>query len=212
VEDSKSWILEDYPVNPPLQCCAKSHIDVMDWYVKNSLADYLLVLEDDAAILRDGFSKSLESTIELWNDEIDYVSIGYLPDNVQTLLPTLKCDSTKTLYWGFKDISKTIWGTRSYIVKRSVAFDMSHIMQRDKCIHVKNTMDCFVKEGRRIANKVPYVQADVIFPLLFRQAICYPLLVIETQSVSTISNKVDRLWAEYEKQDVLKLADYYKAT
>lgn len=209
VEDSKSWILEDYPVIPPLQCCAKSHIDGLDWYVNNSLADYVLVLEDDAAILKDGFSKAVEDTIALWNEEIDYISIGYIPDRIKTILPLLK--NTQSLYWGFKNISQTIWGTQSYIVKRSVAFDMVHITKRNTCAHVKNIMDCFVKEGRCIANKIPYVQADALFPLLFRQAICYPLLVIETEAVSIISNKVDRLWANYEKENTVKLEDYYKA-
>jgi GR25 family glycosyltransferase involved in LPS biosynthesis len=215
VENSTSWILEDYPVNKPLQCCTKSHIDALDWYVKNSLADYVLVLEDDAALLKDGFAARVDETIDIWStkhsEDIDFVSIGYIPEPASKLMKELQSDESKTLYWGFKNVGSTLWGLQAYLVKRSAAFHMSHILQREKAEHVKHLLERFVKEGRYIANKQIYVQSDVVFALLFQQAFRYPLLAIETESVSTISKKVDRNWKVYEEAGLLKVDDYYNA-
>jgi GR25 family glycosyltransferase involved in LPS biosynthesis len=186
---SESYIVDKdpkYPEKDTMICCMRSHAAaIQQFVVEFPEKDYLLVLEDDAALLK-GFEKELEQIMDIWSkhdDEIDHISLGYFPKSSVHLSEK----KFKNLYW---NLQHNVWGTQAYIVKRSVAKQMAEVLHRLTTKDVRKAFDDHILtnlKGKSCANKIALVQPDVLLSVGWRQAIVFPLMVIELPIKSTIN-------------------------
>jgi len=188
---SESYIVDrdtKYPEKDTMMCCMGSHAAaIQQFVVEFPKKDYLVVLEDDAALLRE-FEKELEQVIDIWShhdDEIEHISLGYFPRKNGDV--HLSKNQNKNLYW---NLQHNVWGTQAYIVKRSVALQMAEILHRLTTKDVRNAFNnhliCNLK-GKSYADKIPLIQPDVLLSVGWRQAIVFPMMVIELPVKSTIN-------------------------
>ena len=215
--NSADYIKKDDKVPPTAQCCTRSHIAAIDWYVKRSDATYVLVLEDDATLLKDGFSDELDKVLAAWKRQptIDFISIGYLPTTlcgspISTKLHGLKKDGN--LYWGLDtETSFTIWGAQAYVVMRKTAERMVEILHKSTGAEVLADVISLIDRRYDLSNKAASIQPDSLLATYFNQGIVYPLLVVESAEPSTIWN-VSRTWDAHFELGPKKKSDYYIET
>ena len=85
--NSKDYMLDKDPNYPEFDgtlCCLRSHVAAMDWFVQKTDKEYVLIIEDDIALLKQNFVKRVYEAIELWNkhkEDIDYINLGYPKTN-----------------------------------------------------------------------------------------------------------------------------------
>ena len=174
-------------------CCMRSHAAAIDHFVKHYPdAKYLLILEDDVALLRN-FESELVRVLQRWSlheDEIDFVSLGYFPKKPE---PLAASKANRPLRW---NLTETAWGAQAYIVKRSVAEKMAHVLHHPTSKDVRNAVQTYVQnelKGQSYSNKHPCVQADALLSIGWRQAIVFPIMVIELPVTSVITPGFNRV-------------------
>jgi GR25 family glycosyltransferase involved in LPS biosynthesis len=211
--NSTDYIKKGDIVVPNAQCCTRSHIAAIDWYVKQSNAPYVLVLEDDATLLRVGFSDELDKVLAAWKRQptIDFISIGYLPNVVhgapiRDKLHDFKKDGD--LYWGIDTLSYTIWGAQAYVVMRKTAERMVEVLHKSTGAEVLADAISYIDRGYQLSNKIATIQPDSLLATYFNQGIVYPLLVVESAGPSTIWGG-SRSWDAHFELGPKKKSDYY---
>lgn len=193
--NSKDYMLDKDPNYPEFDgtlCCLRSHVAAMDWFVQKTDKEYVLIIEDDIALLKQNFVKRVYEAIELWNkhkEDIDYINLGYPKTN--------DCRGSQNdgiLSWDF-DTAHQIWGTLILLFSRQTAENAV------KLLHKSNTLD--IRESIRTTTilpkqrRYPRLQADALFPLFFKQAITVPTLGMEGKFASYISNKLHpHMWED----------------
>lgn len=208
-----SWINYKHPEHPEKDttlCCMRSHIGVLKHFLEHSSKNIALVLEDDVLFTKD-FMRRLESILELWQkheSEIDYVSIGYLPNDMKSK------KNDKEMYWDLYCNGGSVWGAQGYLVKRSVVEDMVRCLDQPSSNELNESIQRKIKtNGRIYSPKVIRAQADVVFSVCWRQAFIKPMLVIESplfnSTISeTDSNANTRGWNKAFQTGELRVEDF----
>lgn len=218
-ESSREWLGTNPSVNDKLKCCFKSHIDVMKmWLESSSRSDYLLILEDDVCLLKDDFVTKLRNIISIYSktSDIDYVSIGYLPNTINKgLIHThlqKYTNNEENMYWGVHKLDFTVWGSQAQLFTRSTIRKIVDLLYVNNADEIYTKISEYVKTNTVYQNKVIHPMIDVLLPLLFSQAIVCPPLAIENEMASTIHHDNSRrltIWRMADKENMLKLGDYY---
>jgi len=218
-DTSKEYIVDRHPELPEdngTLCCMRSHAGALHEFV-TAFPEKLrcLVVEDDVAFLLD-FTTELRKVLQVWqkhSDDIDVLNVGYLPPRENS--KSLKAD--KMLRWGLDCENGIIWGTQAYLVKRSVALEMAHILHQptSKALresfqhHFVNTL-----HSKRYSNKITRLQSDVLLSVGWKQGYVTPMLAIERNTESLIENGnfyTGRKWEDYLRSTEYKITDYYDA-
>lgn len=203
-----------HPENEGTFCCMRSHAGALHHFVTAFPEKLMcLILEDDVALLRN-FDSELQKAIAIWEahrGDVDFVSLGYIPlsENHQWL----KAD--RMLRWGVDCEHGNVWGTQAYLVKRSTALGMAHILHQPTSkalresfnVHFTNTL-----RSKRYSHKGTRLQSDVVLSVGWRQGYVYPPLAIEYPSISKIENGNAypyRGWDTFVAKSERAMADYY---
>ena len=198
-------------------CCMRSHAGAIDHAVK-TFPDkiFYIMMEDDVALINE-FDDKVNDVIELsakHMNEIDSVYLSYLSSpesNNEKSFESKFNNIEKNLFWNKKD-TVNIWGTQMYMLKRSVALEMAEVLHKNSASELN--IACRKKYDQVIEkNKVPYshkeirIQSDVLLSLLWRQAVVFPVLGIEFDTLpSIITKKQNTHWDHCNKDH------YYKNT
>jgi len=189
-DTSKDYIVDRDPKSPEkdtMICCMRSHAAALNYFI-HSFPDkhFALIIEDDAALLHN-FEKELQAVMIRWYthiDDIDFISLGYFPGKGRHEAKK----SDRMLSW---QLTSMVWGTQSYIVKRSAARSMATVLHHPSTKDLRLAFDRYLKtelKGQSYTNKYPVVQPDAMIPIGWRQAIVFPLMVIELPINSTITS------------------------
>jgi hypothetical protein len=168
-------------------CCFRSHIGAMRHFIHNSHADYCMIIEDDVALLRSGFQKSINHILYSWkpHSEIDYIVVGRILSDK----PHKFACRSDVFEWQPQE--QVVWGLQAYIVRRDSA---ARIVSRFDKPNTSAIREDVWAEVKRIGYKPPYdrkhpcIQSDALIPGFFIAAYSKELLGLETPFTSMISN------------------------
>lgn len=163
-------------------CCMRSHASALRWFANNKGdSTHVLILEDDAVLLKEGFVDALNQLISTWNKHtsvIDYVSVGYQPsENIESMF------RDNTLNWGYEN-GTHIWGSMGMLIKTESAVRMASLCDKQTSSQLRKTL---------LSEKVTYqhrkfsLQADVVYPSFLKQGVAVPQLVMEGEFQSVLS-------------------------
>lgn len=219
--NSKHWIRQNDRACDNIQCCVRSHIGALKQWFTTSTTSYILVLEDDAQLLKDDFVYKLKKAIDIFkmHNDIDYVSVGYFPViNSRTKKLVEKKDLGRKfdgdIYWDFKGLPFSIWGAQATLFKRDKVSIIIDTVNHENANKLFQIMENNIKSGTIFQNKAPGLSPDIIFPLLFSQAIVYPPIAIEKNIESSwapgaVMNERSTNFLKLESAGAIRLADYY---
>lgn len=203
-----------------LQCCFKSHISAIKDFSENYPdKKYVCVLEDDVSILKEKFEEKFLNVLDKYdnNEELDYLSIGYLPTTLTSYLDSEKLSLVKNqddlIYYEFNK-GFTIWGAQAQIFSKKTSEKIVEILDKKTGYDVYESVITYLRYNEEKQNKQLYLTPDSLIPLLFSQGIVNPPLVIEGNFNSTIHNNSDseiryNNWKTYEKMGFIRISDYY---
>lgn len=221
-ETSKDYINYKHSLYPEFDttlCCTRSHIGALKYFLEHSTKNIVLILEDDITITKNNFFPKLKHVLELWqkhSDEIDYVSIGYGPNQY------LKSNKTENeLHWDLVspdgDNDMNVWGALAYLVKRSVAAEIVARFDTPNTFELQNAVIAKIVQNKcKFSGKGVRLQSDTIFSICWRQAFVKPMLIIENPIFnSTIvpvhSNMNNHCWGTLFTNGCLNASDFENA-
>lgn len=206
-ENSKEYINEKHPTMPEedgLICCMRSHAAALNWYVKTqNTTKYLLILEDDVALIKDGFVEKVNQSIALWEkhkEEIDFLSLGYFP---KANFKGNKSDGI--LNWDIKQ-ENYVWGTQAVLVNKTSAVNMAQLF------HHHNTKSIYIRleNSVKLQNRLTRLSPDVLYPTFFRQGVISPTLTMEADFNSYILKLPSQhRWIPWIKENLVNPKLYY---
>ena len=174
------------PEKDTMMCCMRSHGGALHRFVTEfPKSQYALIIEDDAALITN-FEAELGALVARWQhhmDDIEYVSLGYFPSKG----PHTSSKRDRSLLW---NLTSMVWGTQAYIVKRSAAVKMAQVLHHPTSKALRSAFTQYIKNelsGVPRTNKHPVIQPDAMIPIGWKQAVAFPLLVIELPINSTIT-------------------------
>jgi GR25 family glycosyltransferase involved in LPS biosynthesis len=216
-EASREYMNDADPINPENEgtfCCMRSHAGALHHFVTAFPEKIMcLILEDDVALSLN-FDAEMRKAIAIWNihhDDVDFVSLGYIPMSEKHRY--LKAD--RVLRWGFDCTYGTVWGTQAYLIKRSTALSMVHILHQPTSKALRESFDAHLTNtlhSKPCSNKVTRLQSDVLLSVGWRQGYVYPPLAIEYPSISKIENGnvyPYRGWEAFIIKSERAMTDYY---
>ena len=202
------------PEKPGTLCCFLSHTKAMDWYITNSKLPYLLLLEDDCAIVKSGFKTKLLSLIDSFSfNEFDYISLGYHPTSIQ--IEYFKNPLTKrsnNVYWNlYKIRGYCLWGTQAQLFPRTTVESLVNIYKKQSFDETWKSISSYLLTNPEYNFNDIRIQIDALNSLIKHQALVFPPLVIEMRNnKSLISNTSDNLlWKRGEEKGLYSLTDFY---
>lgn len=173
-------------------CCMRSHAGAIDFFVREFTdKEYLLILEDDAALIKTFESELVHiiDRLEKHGHEIDFVNLSY-SNNIQ---PHTAEKRNKMLFW---NLSQNFWGTTAYLVKRDVAVKMASVLHQPTSKDLRLSFDKYIQNelrGKSYADKHPRLQSDALLSIGWRQAVVFPVMVVEISTNSLITPKYNNI-------------------
>jgi len=155
-------------------CCLRSYAALFSSWSSKSY-DYLITLEDDITISKD-FVSQVEATIEVMEKEpsIDFVNLGMLllfnPEELK--------NSTKKGRIYFDNLP-SIWGGQALMFKPETVNEIAKITHFPTVKEVRESINS-CKSRKLYRNRSLYIQIDALLPTLFKQAVEYPPIAIES--------------------------------
>jgi GR25 family glycosyltransferase involved in LPS biosynthesis len=207
------------------KCCIRSHFETIRRFEKTSKDEenqYALVIEDDVVLLNDEmfFKKYLNETITQMikennklkienKKEIDFVSVAYHQGwmngtPIKSRLSQMKMSSFDQedksyshpiLYYGFREVNFTLWGTQAYLIGKPFCKRFIEIFGEDSEKKTASQIwDIFVdlrtnKVSQIYAQKGFTVSPDAILPALFNQGFMFPAIGVEKEYERCLSSK-----------------------
>jgi len=177
---------------------------------------YVITMEDDACLLKDGFEEKLTQAIlkyKKYRKEIDYVCLGYGPFDIERL-KSRNTGHDDGFYWGFWNGRKTIedfdnlYGGQMLLFDKIAAKQISDVFHQNNTDEIRNKIKERIDFGLIFSLKVDVLLGDHVLPLVFRQSAQYPPLCIEgdffTSMEQGFNNFDTRNWSKY-----LEMSNYY---
>lgn len=217
--NSEEWLDKSSSDRPTLQCCLRSYIEAFKLFQKKYKHNYLCILEDDVGLLTNNFSEKMNEIIKNYseNDEIDYVSIGYLQATLKAvpianLLHELK--KHNNIHYDFSQASFTVWGTQGQVFSRKMIDSALNLLDKNNVKELEQSVKEYVKQNGMKQRKTIQYSPDSIFPLCFKQGIVFPPLCLERPIGSTIfqQNVIDERQSSMrniEKNKLLNFENYW---
>lgn len=208
-------------VYPPLResketlCCFLSHVKAMKWYIENTDHPYLLLLEDDVALPKNGFEKELLKLIPQFKiNQFDYISLGYLPHNISIdLLKKSLVKNNKNIYWNlYKIYLHVTWGTQAQLFPRKTVESLLSIYDKPSTVDIIKSILNYLDKNQFYYINPPRLQIDGLNGLLKHQAIIFPPLIIELNKSKSLISDIDNhqeIWIDGEIRKLYKLNDFY---
>lgn len=202
------------------QSATRSHMAALKEWYNTSLKQYTLVIEDDVCFLKENFLERLSNIIDVYNDnnDIDYVSIGYLPVFDKNTVPVkrenLGRKNSGDVYWDFLHIGHFIWGCQAQVYEREKVKKITDILFQENANLLESAVETYLKTNRTYQMKYLAWCPDIIFSIIFSQAIVSPPLAIEKPFISSVGQggyEKKRLadLIIVEQYGILSLKDYY---
>lgn len=199
---------------PEVLCCFFSHIKAMKWFIHNSNHPYLLLLEDDVAIQKINFKENLLELIpKFQNKKFDYISLGYLINNISDNLlnhPLIYKDNN--LYWNlYKKYLHTTWGTQAQLFPRETVKSYLSIYDKSSTKDIKKSIYSYLDKNEFYYINPPRLQIDCLNGLLKHQCIVFPPMVIELNNINSLISKEQsyKRWEEGQIRGIYNLNNYY---
>jgi len=229
-KDSSEWIVKnDKYSSDKLQSCLRSHISAIKDFTDNYPDKrYVCVVEDDVSFLKENFKKRLLESLDSFNknDNIDYLSIGYLPTIINikphifdnNFLDNEKLSLVKNkdgVYYSFKNPKFTIWGAQTQIFPMETAKKIVNYLDKESGQEIYDFVNEHTKQTPIKQNKVLYLTPDSVFPIMFEQGLVHPPLAVENLIPSSIhmndgfKSRLEN-WLKYEEMGYIKFSNYYK--
>lgn len=182
-------------------CCARSHFRAIE-YAANSCDkfEFSIILEDDVAFSKENFLEMIEELIQNWSKYENHkmISIGWVPcDKYAYFLNRTKMN----LNFESKPETKLIIdlytpGLQGYIVKNNDMVPWVKVLIHPTFIDLYNKLKN-IQYLTMMLNKleVPrgrpdeFTSIDVFLNILFKQAIVFPPLLIEQNTLSLLGHK-----------------------
>jgi GR25 family glycosyltransferase involved in LPS biosynthesis len=222
-ENSQDWVLKNDEINhnEKLQCCCRSHIEVLKDFLDKD-KDFLLILEDDACLLKENFQDKLEKIVKVYKnnyDIIDFVSLGYIPQylNSKTINTGFSSYTKKEmLYYNLENLGATVWGAQAQLFSIEKCKEMVEVFDKENGIEVLNSVKEYgIKYGYK-QNKTIYLTPDSILPVIFKQSIIESHLAIERNfGMNTSIHLVDEFfkrknsWIIGHDAGMYNITDFY---
>jgi hypothetical protein len=204
------------PETKPTICCLLSFIKALEYFVLHSKSKYAIFLEDDAALKKtelELYVKNIMKVYEEKSSEFDYISLGY---NIGSIRPEIVnyefLDHHMNVYWS-KQSTCTIWGTQAQLFSRKKAIELFNIIGGKKsCSDLYKTIELYKNKHGRITYNLVRLQLDAILPMVMKQAIVYPPIVIERNNIKSLiieNHTHAKTWETAETQGIYLLKDFY---
>jgi GR25 family glycosyltransferase involved in LPS biosynthesis len=184
-ETSKEYLLtKEANAQEPngLICCFRSFAALFETY-KSKSYDYLITLEDDIALSKN-FVTEVNKIIELWKNDFEYVSLGYLLSfNYEELK-----NSQQNISLYYNNLP-SIWGTQAMMFKPETVQKLAKNLHFQTMKEARCSLEAYSKNNKLHRNRTLNVSADAVIPTICKQGIVYPPLAIEHQKfLSTWDN------------------------
>ena len=195
--DSKGYILEKHPdfgyaeIDGQI-CCTRSFAGAIKWFVDNCPEKkYLITLEDDSCFIKNGFINNIINTIESYKkveDNVDYVSLGYLPFDINIISNFPNIDNLYYDIWKGTTVRNAIphkvnesliWGNQMTLFSKKSAEEVSDILHQENTDLVRYKIKERMEKGFVYSNRASVLITDHCTPSIFRQSIVYPPMAIE---------------------------------
>ena len=214
--DSKEYILEKhrdfgYAEIDTQICCTRSFGAGVNWFVKNCPhKKYLITMEDDVCFIKEGFVNKIIDAVILYEktkDEVDYIGIGYLPFDIETLSSSSKLESLyynmyKEVLWTYDSGHKQdpcVWGNQMTLFTSQIANELSLVLHQENTDLVRLKVEERINKGFQYSNRANILITDHLTPLIFRQGIIYPPLAIEGDYVTLMGQDNNNLTLDSHK-------------
>jgi hypothetical protein len=220
-DEGKNYILSKHPefgwseIDTQISC-TRTWAASLNWFNVNCVDKrYLITMEDDGCFLRRGFCNKLAQAIKrisFLQDEIDYVTLGYLPYDISKLKNS-KVPCYDDLFWRlFKkdDYSFNIYGGQMLLFTKRSSLEIASIFHKENTDLIRSEMQKRIEDGHCYSYRAPILLGDHCLPLTFRQAIIYPPLSIEGNFKTNMGQNFNNFerdgisWSKY-----LNISDYY---
>jgi GR25 family glycosyltransferase involved in LPS biosynthesis len=223
-ENSQDWIIKNDEINhnEKLQCCCRSHIEVLKSF-KTRNEEFLLILEDDVCLLKENFQTKLDKCVDFYSKNyhiLDYISLGYIPTDLSKNPNNIYfplCKKKENIYYELKNIKDTVWGTQAQIFSKEKINTMLEVFDKKTAKELLESVKNFINIHGYYQPKFIYVTIDSILPSIFSQGIVESHLAVErnfgvnTSIHNLESTKIERKnsWIIGHNAEMYTITDFY---
>jgi hypothetical protein len=180
-ETSKDYLLtKEANAQEPngLICGFRSFAAIFDTY-KSKSYDYLITFEDDITLSKN-FVEELHKTIELWKNDIEFISLGYLLGfNYEELKHS---QQNNFLYY---NNLPSIWGNQALMFKPETVQKLAKNLHFQTMKEARCSLETYSKNNKLYRNRTLNISADAVISAMCKQGIVYPPLAIEHPNFSS---------------------------
>jgi hypothetical protein len=203
-----------------LQCCTRSHIKCMKLFEEHySHIPYVVVLEDDACILKETFEEELVKLVAIYERQpaLGYVSIGYFPpvtDDGASIEDNLsKYQKDNNVYWRMDTGRPRVFGLQGSLYNHTASKKLCAVLDRPTAAEALKSLEDFTKTDEIFSDIVPILHSDTAINIVLRHGLVWPPLVVESPTMESQiwepNKKVRNLKYCLNIQDQLNFSMYY---
>lgn len=175
-----------------LQCCTRSHIQCAKLFDSDySNIPYLVVLEDDACILKENFVEELLKIPEIYerNSELGYISIGYFPpvtDECSTIETNFKVyKKDQHVYWRLDKGRPRVFGLQGAIYNHKAAAKLCKVLDKPTAALALKSLEEHKQTNEVFSDIVPMLHSDTAINIVLRHGLVWPPLVVESPEMES---------------------------
>lgn len=193
---------EETDYNKRLICCSRSHIRAIEYASRDTSADFSVILEDDAAIHKTEFVKTVTKLVSEWDTLVPshhkMVSIGWIPFRNYNHYKVH--NATAKSFDDYNLIAMYFFGTQAYIIKKSTAKQYTPIFVKDTYKDFVHTM--LSSKLTDVDKDTNFLTPDQWLNRALWQISLFPLLVIEQKELKSMighfaTNDNERAWTPF---------------
>ena len=191
-----------------LQCCTRSHIGCAKLFHENySHIPYLIVLEDDACILKEKFVSELQKLPELYekHKDLGYISIGYFPpvtddcNDIQTNFKIYQKD--QNVLWRMDKGRPRVFGLQGAMYNHAAAKKLCDVLDRPTASLALKSLEEHIKTNEVFSDMDPWLHSDTAINIVLRHGLVWPPLVVESPTMTS------HIWEPNKQQRNTKYCD-----
>jgi GR25 family glycosyltransferase involved in LPS biosynthesis len=198
------------PSSPYVQCCMGSHVRAIEWFVRNTSRELLVVMEDDVSLALD-FHARLTEVLRTWDaeEEVELLALGYLPPSDAFRSTARKAHGA--VMW---DLCEPLWGTQCYAMHRRTAEKLHVMLSAPTIVDVASRAALFDAAGLAVnRTKTLRAVADTMLDYFALQGAVVPPMAVEAPLTSAMSGADTNfpIWRDAKGRGVFVPCDYYGA-
>jgi len=175
------------------QCSTRSHVLCAKRFTEDfPHVPYLLVLEDDVCILKQGFVEEIKKAAAIYEAhcELGYLSVGYFPpltddcSDIQTNFNNHFVHD-KNVYWRMEKTRPRIFGAQGCFYNHDAAKKLCDVLDKPTAALALKSLDEHIRVNEVFSDMDAFIHTDTALNIVLRHGMVWPPLVVESPSMES---------------------------